>query len=417
MSKRQTIPLSLRSSLITTMFTPWGRYRWTRLPLVISSASKERQRQIHMVLDGLLSLGITHGILIPGCGANDMEARIDHDRSLTAVLEGFDWRWMSTGWNSLFAKPPSWAMLPLRMASSPTLSHLKLWSLCPLQQKSKKCDLELPSYKPSNHTVAAPLTSLLYDPLRTAKGLITTEECYAQIEKECLAIVEALNTFEEFLLRKSNKVYTDQQPIQSIFKKDLATAPKCLQKMFLFLQRYNFTIMYRKGSLLNLADNLSRNPCQDEAVFHFHLARLDPNPLALANTTREQLRNATSSCPDIHLLQHYSLNGWPSAKLLPHQLQASWHFHEELSIANGTLKSTYAIVPTLSDQACWAKSSTRFALDAIFWPNMSENIEAYFQSCPTCSQWGKQAASDYTIPSCPYTTLAVHLARHIWVPT
>ena len=43
-----------------------------------------------MVLDGLLSFGITHGILIPGCGANDMEARIDHDRSLIAVLEGFD---------------------------------------------------------------------------------------------------------------------------------------------------------------------------------------------------------------------------------------------------------------------------------------------------------------------------------------
>ena len=44
-----------------------------------------------MVLDGLLSFGITHGILIPGCGANVMQARIDdHDRSLIAVLEGFD---------------------------------------------------------------------------------------------------------------------------------------------------------------------------------------------------------------------------------------------------------------------------------------------------------------------------------------
>ena len=43
-----------------------------------------------MVLDGLLSFGITHGILIPVCGANDMEARIDHDRSLIAVLEGFE---------------------------------------------------------------------------------------------------------------------------------------------------------------------------------------------------------------------------------------------------------------------------------------------------------------------------------------
>ena len=218
---------------------------------------------------------------------------------------------------------------------------------------------ELPSYKPSNHTVAAPLTSLLYDPLRTAKGPITTEECYAQIEKECLAIVQALNTFEELLSEKSNRVYTDHQPFQSIFKKDLASAPKCLQKMLLFLQRYNFTIVYRKGSLLNLADNLSRTACQDEAVnpsmsdtflvFHVHLARLDPTPLALTNTTLEQLRNAASSCPDMHLLQHYPLNGWPSAKkLLPHQLQASWHFHEELSIVNGILKFLLAPSSLLS---------------------------------------------------------------------
>ena len=69
---------------------------------------------------------------------------------------------------------------------------------------------ELPSFNPSNHTVAAPLTSLLYDPLRTAKGLTTTEKRCAQIEKECLAIVEALNIFERWLLGKSNT-----EPIQT----------------------------------------------------------------------------------------------------------------------------------------------------------------------------------------------------------
>ena len=63
---------------------------------------------------------------------------------------------------------------------------------------------ELPSYNPSNQTVAVPLTSVLYDLLRKAKGLTTAEKCYAQIEKECLAIVEALNTFEQWLLGKSN---------------------------------------------------------------------------------------------------------------------------------------------------------------------------------------------------------------------
>ena len=40
----ENIPLTLRSSLMTTMLTPWGGYRWTRLPFGISSASKEWQR-------------------------------------------------------------------------------------------------------------------------------------------------------------------------------------------------------------------------------------------------------------------------------------------------------------------------------------------------------------------------------------
>ena len=47
---------------MTKMVTPWGRYRWTRQPFSISSESKEWQRQIHMVLDGLLGFSITEGI-------------------------------------------------------------------------------------------------------------------------------------------------------------------------------------------------------------------------------------------------------------------------------------------------------------------------------------------------------------------
>ena len=73
------------------------------------------------------------------------------------------------------------------------------------------------------------------------------------------AIVEALNKFDQWLLGKSNiTVHTDYQPLQSIFQKDLASAPKRLQKTMLFLQHYNFTVVYRKGSSLHLADTLSR---------------------------------------------------------------------------------------------------------------------------------------------------------------
>lgn len=92
----------------------------------------------------------------------------------------------------------------------------------------------------------------------------------------------------------------------------------------LFLQHYNFTVVYRRGSSLHLVDTLSIAPCQDEAatpsipetfhVFHTHLAQLDPTSPALTDTTREQLRKATTSCPDMQLLENYILHGWPLTK-------------------------------------------------------------------------------------------------------
>ena len=63
----QNIPLTVKSPLLTTMFMPWGRYRWTRLPFGISSASEEWQRRIHMVLEGLQVISIADDILVPGC--------------------------------------------------------------------------------------------------------------------------------------------------------------------------------------------------------------------------------------------------------------------------------------------------------------------------------------------------------------
>lgn len=155
--------------------------------------------------------------------------------------------------------------------------------------------------QPSKHHNSSTLDkSCLQSVAYSSKSLTPTEQRYVQIEKECLAIVEAFNKFDQWLLGKSDiTVHTDHQPLQSIFQKDLASAPKRLQKMMLFLQRYNFTVAYRKGSSLHLADTLSRAPCRDEAttpsipdtfqVFCMHLTQLDPTSPSLTDDTREQL--------------------------------------------------------------------------------------------------------------------------------
>ena len=283
--------------------------------------------------------------------------------------------------------------------------------------------------QPSKHHNSSTLDESCLQPVAySSKSLTPTEQHYAQIEKEFLAIVEAFNKFDRWLLGKSDKtVHTDHQPLQSIFQKDLASAPKRLQKMMLFLQRYNFTVAYRKGSSLCLADTLSRASCRDEAttpsipdtfqVFRMHPTQLDPTSPSLTDDTCERLRWATALCQEIRSLAHYIFHDWPPFQdHLPQQLQAFRHFWEELSIAESILlKATRAIVPPLLCPSMRTKIHhshrgpeycLRFARDAVFWPNMSKVIEEFCHSCSTCAQYGKQAAAkpmlSHPIPTLPW---------------
>lgn len=77
-----------------------------------------------------------------------------------------------------------------------------------------------------------------------SRTLSKAESSYAQIEKECLAVVYALERFEQYLFGKHDiTVETDHKPLETIFKKPLNSAPKRLQKMLLRLQRFNFNII------------------------------------------------------------------------------------------------------------------------------------------------------------------------------
>lgn len=84
------------------------------------------------------------------------------------------------------------------------------------------------------------------------------EQNWAQIEKECLAIVAACDKWDLWLYGMEVTVHTDHQPLETIFKKPLSTASRRLQKMMMRLQRYKLVIHYKKGKLLHLADTLSR---------------------------------------------------------------------------------------------------------------------------------------------------------------
>ena len=69
-----------------------------------------------------------------------------------------------------------------------------------------------------------------------SRALTPTEENYAQIERELLAIVFACEKFDAYIYgRDSVRLQTDHKALESIFRKEPCVAPKRLQRMLLRL--------------------------------------------------------------------------------------------------------------------------------------------------------------------------------------
>lgn len=91
-----------------------------------------------------------------------------------------------------------------------------------------------------------------------SKALTDTQTRYAQIEKELYAVCFGLTKFYQYIFGRRVIVETDHQPLISIFKKPLNKCPARLQRMLLQLQKFDFELRYKPGKDLLLADALSR---------------------------------------------------------------------------------------------------------------------------------------------------------------
>jgi len=80
--------LAPESRVLTTFATPYGRYRWRRLPFGLSASLEIFQKHLNQVLENLSGvLCIADNILIYGSGDADKEATADHDRNLQNLLQ------------------------------------------------------------------------------------------------------------------------------------------------------------------------------------------------------------------------------------------------------------------------------------------------------------------------------------------
>ena len=93
-----------------------------------------------------------------------------------------------------------------------------------------------------------------------SKALNSAQSSYPNTDREMLAVVFGINRFHTYLYGRLFRVITDHKPLEMISKKPLLRAPPRLQRMLQKIQGYDFTIEYRQGKTMTLADTLSRLP-------------------------------------------------------------------------------------------------------------------------------------------------------------
>ena len=82
------VKLDEPSSYLTTFNTPFGRYRWKRLPFGICSAPEIFQRKMHQLIEGLSGVEVVaDDFVIVGFGDNEVDAHRSHDANLLAFIQ------------------------------------------------------------------------------------------------------------------------------------------------------------------------------------------------------------------------------------------------------------------------------------------------------------------------------------------
>ncbi|KAK9700780.1 RNase H-like domain found in reverse transcriptase [Popillia japonica] len=179
-----------------------------------------------------------------------------------------------------------------------------------------------------------------------SRTLTKSEQNFAQIEKELLAIVFGCVRFDQLMVGNQIMVKTDHKPLINIFKKPLLKTPKRLQRMLMLLQRYDLKITYVSGKDNKVADALSRAPLQytdveenkEAHIFKIINEVKSTKYLNVTSRRMKEIKEETNKDPDLQTLMKYINTGWPENKnILPFAIKIYNQYKHELSIQDGII--------------------------------------------------------------------------------
>ena len=480
------IKLSERSSTLTTFNTPFGRYKYLRLPMGIKSSSDIYQRKmieafghidgVEVVVDDILVHGETlqqHNERLQKVlqRAREINLKFNSSKCKIAAPEviyighkltrnGLQVTDERVKYITEMRSPENKAELetvlgmiayvakfiPNLSDLNAPLRHLKKqdteWKWGTMEEEAFKKIKDVLSSKPVlkyydakkpvKLTVDASMKGLGAAAIQdggiiayASRALTPTEQRYAQIEKEMLAVVFGCSRFHKLIYGMPNvTIESDHKPLESLMKKPIHASPMRIQKMMLKLQPYELKLVYVKGKDLGLADCLSRMPhtqtqeplmdddlmvCVAETASHGHHAEIEAHTAADNN-----LQEVINTIKD----------GWPEDRgAIPPSALPYWNYRDEMSVYNGVIfKGERLCIPkTLRPRTLKALHRSHSGIvkckqrarDVMWWPGMNAQIEEMVNKCEACLQYRskppKEPMTIAPIPKLPWSKVGADL--------
>jgi len=470
------IPLSDKSKELTTINTIWGLYRYRFMPFGLTVAPAIFQDAINQVLNGLEGVKAYQDDIIVYASSREkheihlaallnrlrkLNVRINADKSMFAVTSLPYLGYCVDG--SGIRTDPSRVSALVNAPRPSKASELQSF-LCCIQYYSK--------FIPHFSTIAEPLfelsrskefrwtslhssvrqklvdsinnscvlksfefgqeTHLIVDASEVGLGAVLeqngrpvifisrllsrSERCYAQTQKEALAIVWAIRRLHKFLFGTRFKIITDHKALQFIFNPEDSlqrSTSLMLQRWALELANYSYTIEHRPGKRIPNADFLSRHSKFDapETLSDEYTMLVNPIPLK-RNFLIEETRRYYGS-----VLRSLKF-GWSlKAKRMFPKL---YSLRDELSTdPDGGLlyREKWVIPPTcrkvmlehLHQAHVGRDKMLSLAKMRCWWPELNADIDQFLKACDKCKHKPRTHNSWKPWPMCFEPMSRVHV--------
>lgn len=253
-----------------------------------------------------------------------------------------------------------------------------------------------------------------------SKGLSTTEQAYAQNEREALALVWATERLETYLRGLDFKLITDHEPLKVMFGTTRKQCPR-IERWALRLQSFRFKIAHVSGKA-NIADPLSRLPrfreCstydQDgEAMLLSILESVKPT----AMTLEEIVERTLSDSEMVKLKEAVNTGRWDE------KVKNYYPFREEIVVVNDVImRSNRIIIPVVLRSKVLKlahighpgieKTKQRLR-GKVWWPKIDRDAEQTVKSCLDCqlvsTAGPPEPMSVRELPNQPWHTLSMDM--------